>query len=347
MHERSLFMRRCFDLARLGLGHNKTNPLVGSVLVANDLAVAEGYHQKYGQDHAEVNALQNLKKAGYSAAHVEKMYVSLEPCNHFGKTPPCSHAIAQTGIRNVIVSTKDPNANHTGGITHLQETGCHVEVGISKKEGRQMIGPFAINQLKHRTYIILKWAQSSDGFLAHFGKQTKISNQLSDRLVHKWRSEVDAILIGTNTALIDNPKLTTRLVPGHNPLRVVLDRHGKLPGDHHLLDGSTDTMLVVEDETRERPNVRTMACSFDLGLLPRLVTELYQLGHSSLMVEGGAKLLQTFLELGLWDECRVIQSSKALGSGVAAPVITGQKTQKIRLDRDLVCRYMPDHTGNA
>ena len=327
----SLYIRRCFDLAHLGTGRNKTNPLVGAVIAADNLVIGEGYHRGFGLPHAEVDAFENMSHRGHSSSEISEMFVSLEPCNHFGKTPPCSHLIARNGVSKIIVSIQDPNLEVAGGgLKFLQEKGCQVEKQILPKKGSSLIRPFTINHKKKRPYVILKWAQSPEGYIGKHSHQAKISNPTSDRMVHKWRSETDAIMIGTNTAVIDNPHLTTRLYPGSNPVRIVLDKHLRLPSHLNIFDGSVRTLVCTAISSPE-DDLEKIVLPFDNLLIPELLSRFLHLGFSSLMIEGGARLLSTFIDQDLWDECRLIVGTNHLAEGIKAPIIKGKITREMDL----------------
>lgn len=323
-------MRRCLELATNGEGYVQPNPMVGAVVVHNNIIIGEGFHRCFGEPHAEVNAINQVKNQ--SLLRDSTLYVSLEPCSHYGKTPPCAKLIIDKKIPNVVIATADPNPKVAGkGIAMLREQGVNVVVGLMQEEAQQLNRIFFVNQLNHRPYIVLKWAQSADGFMdahrtAGDGKAPMmLSNDITQCMVHKYRSNLKAIMVGTNTALLDNPNLTVRKWAGNNPTRVVLDRTLSLPQSHHLFDGSTPTMVFTASTPPQQhhPAIEFVQIDFDNQVIHQVLGYLYFKGISSILVEGGAKLLTSFIDDNLWDEALVESSSVCLGSGVKAPVIDG------------------------
>jgi len=302
------YMWRCIQLAQCGEAGAPPNPMVGAVVVCDGRIIGEGYHRRCGGPHAEVNAIASVRDKRLLSRST--IYVSLEPCAHFGKTPPCADLIIQSGIPRVVIGCTDPFAKVNGlGIRKLQEAGCEVTVGVLEEECSELNRRFFTFHQKHRPWILLKWAQSEDGYIGREGSRLFFSNTLTQTLVHRLRARSQAILVGTTTALTDNPTLTTRLWPGSNPLRLTIDRHGCLPPTLHLLDGSTPTIVYTHESLRE------------------ILTDLYNRGIQSLLVEGGAKLLQSFIEEGLWDEARIETAPFCLREGVAAPVLKDEQLQ--------------------
>ena len=300
-------MRRCLQLARCGEAGAPPNPMVGAVIVCDGRIIGEGYHRRCGGPHAEVNAINSVKERDLLSRST--IYVSLEPCAHYGKTPPCADLIIETGIRRVVIGCTDPFAKVNGlGIKKLQEAGCEVQVGVLEQECRELNRRFFTFHEKHRPWIILKWAQSNDGFI---GKDERVilSNALTQTLVHRLRARSGAILVGTNTALQDNPTLTTRLWPGPNHLRLTIDRNGILPPTLHLKDNSTPTVIYSHESIEE------------------ILADLYARGIQSLLVEGGAKLLQSFIDKGLWDEARIETAPLCLGQGTKAPTLKDEQPE--------------------
>ena len=298
-------MRRCLQLARCGEAGAPPNPMVGAVIVCDGRIIGEGYHRRCGGPHAEVNAINSIKERHLLSRST--IYVNLEPCAHYGKTPPCADLIIETGIRRVVIGCTDPFAKVNGlGIKKLQEAGCEVQVGVLEEECRELNRRFFTFHEKHRPWIILKWAQSEDGIMGGDDRIT-FSNALTQTLVHRMRARSGAILVGTNTALQDNPTLTTRLWPGPNPLRLTIDRNGILPPTLHLKDNSTPTVIYTHESIEE------------------ILADLYARGIQSLLVEGGAKLLQSFIDKGLWDEARIETAPFCLGEGVQAPILAEAK----------------------
>ena len=321
-------MKRCLQLAQLGAGSVMPNPMVGAVLVHNNVVIGEGYHQQYGHAHAEVNCINNVKEADRHLINQSTLYVCLEPCNHFGKTPPCADLIIKHQIPEVVIACTDPFKKVNGsGIKKLQAAGIKVIEGILKEEAAELNKRFFAFHKKQRPYIILKWAQSSNLKIANENFEAiKISNEITNRLVHKWRSEEAAILVGTNTALHDNPALTTRLWPGKNPVRIVIDRQLKLPAHLQLFNGSTATIVINTIRQAENTNTFFYKIAEGENLLTALMNLLYHQQLSSLIVEGGALLLQSFIDAGLWDEARIITNNELIiDNGIAAPFLKNNK----------------------
>lgn len=322
-------MHRCFELARLAHKHVKTNPNVGSVLVYKNRIIGEGYHQYFGGNHAERNAILSVSQSDKPFIKDARLYVTLEPCQIVSKTPACSDLILEHNIPEVIVSVEDPNPLMQGkSLLNLKRHGLKIESGILANEGQRLIMPFK-KSLKKLPYIILKYAQSSDNYISRKGEQTWLSNLASKRKVHKWRSEVDAIIIGYNTALIDNPKLTTRYNSGDSPLRIVLDRMLSLPKNHHLWSDDMPTVFIHQHGEAQQTELKTtVKIDFDENLELNVCKWAYNQGLFRIIVEGGAKTLNSFISSGLWDEARIIRTRHLLGSGIRAPFIS-QKSIKV------------------
>lgn len=303
-------MQRCIQLARCGEAGASPNPMVGAVVVCNGHIIGEGFHRRCGGPHAEVNAIRSVREKHLLSCST--IYVSLEPCSHFGKTPPCTDLIIQSGIPRVVVGCTDPFAKVNGlGIKKLREAGCEVAVGVLEQECLELNSQFFTFHQKHRPWITLKWAQSKDGFIDRLRKAGEkpihFSNVLTQTLVHRLRARHQAILVGTTTALMDNPTLTTRYWQGPSPLRLTIDRHNSLPNNLHLTDGSTPTIVYTQESIDE------------------ILDDLYERGIQSLLVEGGAKLLQNFIDMGLWDEAYIETAPFCLKQGVAAPLLTNKR----------------------
>jgi len=339
------YINRCIELARNGLGTTYPNPLVGSVIVHNGTIIGEGWHQKAGEAHAEVNAVNSVQdKSLLSEATI---YVSLEPCSHFGKTPPCSDLIIHHKIPNVVVGTVDPFAKVAGnGIRKLVEAGKNVTVGILENDCNELNKRFFTFHQKKRPYIILKWAESQDGFIAPLHKDQQepvwISNTYSRQLVHKWRSEEQAILVGTQTVIDDNPKLNTRDWSGKDPVRIILDRTGRIPDNAAVKDGSVTTILFTEVENMQNTaSLFFENCIFDMKLPHTIMAALYRHDIQSLLIEGGLQTLQLFIDAGLWDEARIFKGAIMLNEGVKAPVLKGTmiNRQQIMNDELLIFRH--------
>ena len=317
-------MRRCFDLARLGAGNVSPNPMVGAVLVCDDRIIGEGFHRQYGQAHAEVNAVNNVRPEDRHLVPKATLYVSLEPCCIFGKTPPCTNLILEHRIPSVVISCLDQTPGVAGrGVEILRAAGVEVITGVLQAEGQRLSAIRNTFVSQQRPYIILKFAQTKDHFLGpEDGSQYWITNAFSKRLVHRWRSESDAVLVGTNTALSDNPQLTNRLYFGKSPLRVVVDRTGRLPDTLALFDGTSPTLVFTElINVVARKNLEYISIPFDKNLVRQILAHLADRKCTSLIVEGGTRILQAFLDAGLWDEARVFTGTKYLFKGIPAPLL--------------------------
>jgi len=331
----SIFMQRCLELALLGMGDVAPNPMVGCIIVYNGVIIGEGYHQKFGGPHAEVNAINSVRHPELLLQST--LYVSLEPCAHYGKTPPCTDLIIEHQIPRVVIGTVDPFVPVAGkGIERMRKAGIEVKVGLLEAECRQLNRRFFTFHEKKRPYILLKWAQTLDGFIDTDRTETLhptwITNSLAKRLVHKQRSEESAILIGTNTAEFDNPALTVREWAGNQPIRLVIDRTGRLKFSLHLFDNKILSWVFTEIETPDSENLKYITLDFDRNILPQLLSELYKRDILSVIVEGGSKLLNSFLESDLWDEAFVYTGNQFFGRGVAAPNISGETLANEMLD---------------
>ncbi|OZI07078.1 riboflavin biosynthesis protein RibD [Siphonobacter sp. BAB-5385] len=334
-----LFMQRALELAQLGQGTVAPNPMVGCVIVHENRIIGEGWHRQYGQAHAEVNALNDVTERDLLPQAT--VYVTLEPCSHYGKTPPCADRLVSEGVRRVVICNDDPNPLVAGrGIRKLREAGIEVETGVLAAEGRRINRRFFTYFEKNRPFLILKWAETADGYLAgREGQPIQISNAVSRRLLHKWRTEEDAFLVGTRTLQADNPQLNARLWPGRNPVRIGLDRTLSLPDTFHFLDDSQVTLVYNQRETRQTERTRwVIPDSWDLLTL---IQDLRQRSIQSVVIEGGPTLLQSFIEQNLWDEIRIFRSSVRLGSGLAAPDFCGTLLQKDRLLTDELSIWAP------
>lgn len=318
-----LYMMRCLQLAQLAKGHTAPNPMVGAVLVHNGRVIGEGWHKQYGQAHAEVNCIESVHADHRHLIPESTMYVSLEPCSHYGNTPPCAVRLVAEKVQKVIIANIDPFAKVSGrGISILQENSVSVDTGMLEADGWWLNRRFFCTHLLHRPYIILKWAQTLEGYIAPVdGSRFQITNEHSMQLVHRWRTEEGAILIGTKTALSDDPQLTARAWEGKQPLRIVLDKTLKLPHDLKLFDNSTPTWVINEKKEAEEGNTIYKKIPFDHSLLHRISVALHQAGILSLIVEGGATLLNSFIKEGLWDEARIFTGAASLPDGIAAPRI--------------------------
>ncbi len=328
------YMQRCLDIAVQGIGHVAPNPMVGCVIVHNGTIIGEGYHQKYGEAHAEVNAIASVSNK--ELLKESTLYVNLEPCSHYGKTPPCSDLIVRSQIPRVVIGSSDPNPLVAGkGIAKLRNAGVEVTCDILKESADFLNRRFLTFFTKKRPYIILKWAQSADGFIAPAdNRQVWLSNELSQKLVHKWRSEEQAIMVGTNTARIDNPELTVRLWKGKNPLRVVIDKDLSLPIGNLLFNDKADTIVFNSRENSKQQNIEKIKIDFKASLPQQVLGKLYERGISSLIIEGGAVLLNSFIEANLWDEARMFKTTAMLHSGKTVMPPSGKLHEQTQLESD-------------
>lgn len=325
MNQHEKYMQRCIELAKNGSGNAAPNPMVGCVIVYNDKIIGEGFHTKYGEAHAEVNAVNSVEDKSLLSKSI--VYVNLEPCAHYGKTPPCADLLAKHKVQQVIIGCVDTFSKVSGkGIEMLEKAGCKVIVGILEKQARELNKRFFTFHEKKRPYIILKWAQTIDGFIdkkripgIDLG-QNKISSGLSQILVHKWRSEEQAIIIGTHTALNDNPRLNVRKWIGKDPIRMVIDKNMRLPLKLHLFNQLTPTMVFTQKKTESKNNLEYITTEFK-NIPLEICLELFNRNIQSLFIEGGAVLLNAFIDAGLWDEARVFISPACYEQGVKAPVL--------------------------
>ncbi|MBW4891644.1 bifunctional diaminohydroxyphosphoribosylaminopyrimidine deaminase/5-amino-6-(5-phosphoribosylamino)uracil reductase RibD [Mucilaginibacter sp. HMF5004] len=340
MAEHHLYMQRALELARLGAGSVSPNPMVGAIIVHNGRIIGEGYHERYGQAHAEVNAVNDALAKYTNAEELLKhstIYVTLEPCAHYGKTPPCADLIIKHGIPNVIVGCRDPFDQVNGkGIEKLIAAGVGVILGVMEEECLDLNKRFFTRVKKQRPYIILKWAETADGFFApDDGSQFWITGDLAKRLVHQWRSEEDAILVGKNTALIDNPQLNVRYGSGKSPKRVVIDRNLDLPKHLNVFDKSVETIVFNAIKMEVDDNIKYISLEdFDNFVPQYILFQLYLQDIQSIIIEGGAKTLQSFIDAGLWDEARVFIGNIKLNNGIKSPVIQGDIVSSDSLGED-------------
>ena len=320
-------MQRCLQLAINGRPNAMPNPVVGAVIVHNDTIIGEGFHAVCGEAHAEVNAIRSVKDKNLLTNST--LYVSLEPCSHYGKTPPCAGLIIREGIPRVVVGMQDPFPEVSGkGVEMLRNAGVEVHVGLLEDACRKINDRFITFHTYKRPHIILKWAQTSDGFIDTLRDKDDnpdaaiISNETTQVKLHKFRSQVSGILVGTNTALKDNPSLTVRLWQGKNPVRIFIDRNLRIPDTYHLLDGKERTIVFTAKEKKSaNPAIQYVPVDFTRNIIPQMLTVLYKENIQTLLVEGGRKLLNSFMEHALWDEARIETSEKKFGKGVSAPVL--------------------------
>ena len=315
-------MQRALALATLGMGHVSPNPLVGCVIVCDGKIIGEGWHQQYGNAHAEVNAVAAVSDK--TLLRDSTVYVNLEPCSHFGKTPPCADMLAQHQVKKVVIADVDTNPLVAGnGIKKLRDVGIEVVTGVLQKEGRNLNKRFFTFIEHQRPFIVLKWAETEDGFIAHENYESKwISNEYARQLVHRWRSEEDAVLVGTRTAQLDDPKLNVRDWSGRNPVRVVFDRFLRLSDKLNLFDRSQPTLCYNLMRHEEHKNL-TLIRLPEENFWQEMIQDLHKRNIQSVMIEGGAQTLETFITNGWWDEARVFRSHRMFGKGVSAPVIGG------------------------
>ena len=338
MDNHEQYIARCIELAKNGFGTTYPNPMVGSVIVYNGEIIGEGWHQKAGEPHAEVNAIHSVKNP--SLLDKATIYVSLEPCSHFGKTPPCCDLIIKNKIPNVVIGTVDSNIKVAGnGIKRLHEAGINVVVGVLEKECYELNRRFFTFHEKKRPYIILKWAQTQDSFIAPTEKEELkpvwITNVQSRQLVHKWRTEEQAILVGTQTVIDDNPQLNARDWEGNNPIRIVIDQRNRIPKTAHIWDNKIKT-IVFSNENSIPSSVNTIVevIDFQQNIAPQIVEKLYQHQIQSVIIEGGAQTLQTFIDATLWDEARIFIGNSTFGTGKKAPVLNTSLSTKERIGTD-------------
>ena len=337
MHKRDkVFMHRCIDLAKKGLGNTYPNPLVGCVLVKNNEIIAEGWHKKAGAAHAEVNAIQ--KVTDKSILKNCTLYVNLEPCCHFGKTPPCADLIIEMGIQNVVIGCQDSNEKVSGkGVKKLIEGGCDVITGVLEKECKTLNQRFFTFHEQKRPYIILKWAESMDGFMApkNSEKDYWLTHAHSRQRVHQWRSEEQAILLGSQTVLNDNPNLSTRLWYGKNPIRFAIDPNERIPKNSNLKNGKIKTFFLV-DENSDRKNENTIISAEEI------LKSLYKKNIQSVIIEGGAKTLEFFIKNKIWDVARIFKTNKNLNDGLKSPKIDGELKRITRIQNDVLMEIHKD-----
>jgi diaminohydroxyphosphoribosylaminopyrimidine deaminase/5-amino-6-(5-phosphoribosylamino)uracil reductase len=343
-------MLRCLQLAKLGEGNVAPNPMVGSVLVYENSIIGEGYHQQNGQAHAEVNCINSVAKADDHLIAQSTIYVSLEPCAHFGKTPPCSDLIIKHGIKKVVVGCTDSFKQVDGkGIEKLRLSGADVTVGVLENECRELNKRFFTFHEKKRPFIVLKWAQTTNGIIGTNGNdRLLISNDFSNRLVHRLRHQNAAILVGTNTALLDNPSLTNRLWYGKSPIRLVIDKELKLPTHLQLFNQAERTIVFNYIKQEERGNLTYYKLNKDADLIEEIILACYQLNIQSVLVEGGSKTLQSFIDRYLWDEAIVISNTSLIvNKGIAAPILThhSKAKQTVLLDDTIIFFTNQNHSN--
>jgi len=343
------YMHRCLQLALMGAGKVAPNPMVGAVLVHEDRIIGEGYHKQYGEAHAEVNCVNNVSEKDRHLISSSAIYVSLEPCAHYGKTPPCADLIITKNIPKVVVGCRDPFKKVDGrGIEKLKAAGIDVTGGVLEKECMELNKRFFTFHTKHRPHVILKWAQTANKKIAAYSNERLfITNELTNKLVHKWRSEAAGILVGTNTAVLDNPELTNRLWSGKSPVRLIVDMHLRLPQHLKIFNQQQPTIIFNTIKHSKHlgltlPPPGEVEWGFyqvteDVSIVHQVLNACYQNNIQSILVEGGAKLLQSFIEEGMWDEARIITNeSLMIEQGLAAPELANAQfnfTERILADR--------------
>ncbi|WP_111709371.1 bifunctional diaminohydroxyphosphoribosylaminopyrimidine deaminase/5-amino-6-(5-phosphoribosylamino)uracil reductase RibD [Lutibacter citreus] len=344
IHEK--YIKRCIELAENGLGTTYPNPMVGSVIVVNNAIIGEGWHKKAGEPHAEVNAINSVKDK--SLLKLATIYVSLEPCSHFGKTPPCANLIVNSGIKNVVIGIVDSNSKVSGkGVKYLKDNGCKVEVGVLEDECYSLNKRFFTFHNKKRPFVILKWAETKDGFIDKFRDDIAentpnwISNEYSQQFVHKMRAEEQAILVGTKTALNDNPSLTVRSWSGENPIRVVLDRSLKIPRDYNLLSDGIKTIVFSEVKhiIDSNGNVIFERIDFKNNVPQQICKVLFKYEIQSVIIEGGKQTLQSFIDTNLWDEAFVFTGDVLFNKGLNAPIIKKSSSEINKIGNDLLTYF--------
>jgi diaminohydroxyphosphoribosylaminopyrimidine deaminase/5-amino-6-(5-phosphoribosylamino)uracil reductase len=326
-----LFINRCLHIASFAQGKTSPNPLVGAVIVYNDKIIGEGYHQFYGGTHAEVNAVNSVKEPNLLCKST--LYVNFEPCSHFGKTPPCADLIIEKKIPRVVIGMLDPNPKVNGkGVEKLRNAGVEVIVGIEEKKCCELNKIFITNIEKKRPYILLKWAQTADGFIDNMRQgpniePLKISNGITKTLNHQIRTQYSAILVGTKTALLDNPHLSARKFAGNSPVRTVIDKNLVLPHSYNIFDNSERTVIFNSVKNLKEKNIDFFQINFSENIIPQILNYLQINKLSSLIVEGGQQLLESFIKENLWDECHIETSQQRIINGIPAPIFPKKNLQ--------------------
>lgn len=321
MNKDEIYMHRCIELAKLGAGYVAPNPMVGAVLVYHDKIIGEGYHELYGQAHAEVNCLNSVKEEDKQLIPLSTLYVSLEPCAHYGKTPPCSNLIIQKKIPKVVIGCRDPFKEVNGkGIERLQAASVEVVTGVLENECWLLNKRFFVFHTEHRPFIVLKWAQTANGKIANnTDERLFISNEFTNRLVHKWRSEEMGILVGTNTVFTDDPQLSNRLWNDKQPVRLIIDMNLRLPSSLKIFDKQQPTIIFNKIKQEQEDNLSYYQITDDVSIVHQVLNACYQFNIQSILIEGGAKLLQSFIDEDAWDEARIITNEKLYIEGLSSP----------------------------
>lgn len=349
IEQHNKYMNRCIRLAKKGFGKVSPNPMVGAVIVYKNKIIGEGYHQKYGEPHAEVNAINSVKDK--SLLKYSCIYVSLEPCSHYGKTPPCADLIIRNKIPEVIIGSTDPNPKVKGrGIKKLQDAGVKVHYGVLKNECDELNKRFFTYHIKKRPYIIFKWAETKDGFIdmcrksGIIKKSQWITNEFCRTLVHKWRTEEDAFMIGTNTVVNDNPLLTARNWTGKNPTRIIIDKNLKINESYRIFDKSALTIVINNVKDVQKQNILYLKTDIEKNSVFNIIKKLYEQKIQSVVIEGGSYTLKQFIQNKLWDEARIFKGSKVFNNGVSAPVFNYIPYKEFKYDDSLLRLYKnPDN----
>lgn len=336
-------MQRCLQLAQNGLGYTYPNPLVGSVITVNNKIIGEGWHLQSGKPHAEINAINSVKDK--SLLKDATIFVNLEPCSHYGKTPPCSHKIVELGIPKVVIGTRDYASHVNGqGIKYLKEHNVEVIENVLEKEAFDINKRFFTFQQKKRPYIILKWAETANGFFAPKDNTQKwITNSFSKQLVHQWRTQEQAILVGGQTVRADNPELNARLWKGNNPIKVILSNQLNEIKDYKIFSGE-QTIIINQDKTEEKDNIKWVKINSEENLIKQILDVLYQNGIQSVIIEGGKKILTQFIKSNIWDEARVLKGNTNWNNGIKTPELNhNQKVKETSIGDDSYILYQ-NHT---
>jgi diaminohydroxyphosphoribosylaminopyrimidine deaminase / 5-amino-6-(5-phosphoribosylamino)uracil reductase len=343
MNYEEKYMYRCLQLAAYGAGHVAPNPMVGAVVVHNDRIIGEGFHRKFGEAHAEPNAIHSVKEV--SLLKESTLYVNLEPCSHYGKTPPCANLIVDKGIPRVVIGTFDPNPKVSGkGIEILINGGVEVITGVLADACNELNKRFFIWQKENRPYVLLKWAQTRDGYIDRKRENAdspplQISDNITKQLTHQVRSENQAIMVSTNTVVLDNPSLTVRNWPGKHPVRIVLDRTGRIPAHYTIFDQMVKTLVFTENPRENTDKTTFIYLRFDDNMLNNMLHIIASHGIHSVLVEGGSMLLNSFINSGLWDEARTEVADFQIGSGVPAPSTGVAADNATSINKHLYLKY--------
>ncbi len=345
MNDFNHHLKQCLLLAEKGLGKVAPNPMVGCVIVYEGKVIGEGYHEQYGGAHAEVNAINSVKDKILLSEST--LFVNLEPCAHHGKTPPCSDLIIKHKIKRVVIGCLDTNPLVAGkGIEKLNQAGITVVTDVLKEECRELNKRFFTYHEKRRPYIILKWAQTKDGFIAKNPPFTReenwITNDASNKISHTWRAQEGAILVGTNTALLDNPELTVRLSKGKNPLRVLIDKDLKVPLSNNIFSEKAEIMVFTQRDAITNKHISYCKIDFTGDIIPQILETLYLKQINSLIIEGGTNTLQSFIDKGLWDEARIFTGNKNFKEGLRAPLIIGKEISSDAIGTDNLRKVIRD-----